>query len=527
MNCQISRLPSLFLAFNILCACSLAADWPQWGGRHSRNMVSNETDLPDAFEAGEPGHNVDVRAENIKWVARLGTYAYGNPTVSGDRLFVGTDDLTISNDPRLTRTRAGMVKCFDKHNGELLWQLATPRRDDLRKEALYGHQHLGTCSSPAAVGDRVFVVSSANEVLCLDVNGMADGNDGAFQDEGRYMAGPGRTPVKIEPHDADIIWRFDMVERLGVVPHDAASGSPLVHNGYLYVGTSNGVDKPHTKVLAPHAPSLIVLKTDTGQLIATDNELIGARLWHAQWSSPSLGLVAGRPLVFFGGGDGVCYAFEAVSKVEHEPYHLTKVWSYDCNPPRFRFRDGKPIPYYDGDKRKRRGNIGDGKYLGPSQIIATPTFHDNRVYVAIGQDPAHGRGRGLLHCIDATKTGDITETGKIWSYEGLDRTISTVTVSNGLAYCPDIAGRLHCLTADKGEVLWVHEMIAETWGSPLVADGKIYLGNKRKFLIFAEGREANLLDESRLSAPVYGSAIASDGVIYIASQRHLWAVANE
>ncbi len=42
-------------------------------------------------------------------------------------------------------------------------------------------------------------------------------------------------------------------------------------------------------------------------------------------------------------------------------------------------------------------------------------FYKNRIYVAVGQDPEHGEGVGNLTCIDATKTGDVTKTAKIWS----------------------------------------------------------------------------------------------------------------
>ena len=66
---------------------------------------------------------------------------------------------------------------------------------------------------------------------------------------------------------------------------------------------------------APTAPSLIVLDKKTGRLVASDDARIGPRLLHGQWSSPSLGAVNGRKLVFFGGGDGTCYAFEALSAV--------------------------------------------------------------------------------------------------------------------------------------------------------------------------------------------------------------------
>jgi len=504
-------------------------DWPQWGGSNDRNMVCHTSGLPESFQPGRkrPGGGIDpTTTRRVLWTARLGSGTYGNPTVAGGRVFVGTDDLTAGEDPRFKRTRGGIVKCFDEKTGRLLWQLIVPQRTELPRPMFFSHQHLGICSSPTVDGDRVYLISSKGEVLCLDVHGQADGNDGPFRDEGRYMAGEGTQPVELKPQDGDIIWLYDPLVELGVCVHDAASCSPLVVGEFVYTGTSNGVDSPHTTVLAPDAPSLIVLDKHTGRLVATDGEKIGHRLYHAQWSSPSSGVVNGRQLIFFGGGDGVCYAFEAIQAPPEQPVTLTKVWSYDCNPPHYKFRDGKPIPYYDGDRRKNRGNKNDGKYVGPSQIIATPVFHDNRVYVPLGQDPAHGRGKGMLHCIDARLTGDITERGQLWTYDGMDRSISTVAVAGGLVYAPDIAGRLHCLDAENGKCYWVYETGAETWASPLVADGKVYLGTKRNFFIFAAGRQAKVLAEIRLGAPTYTSAIAANGALYVSSQQYLWAVGD-
>ena len=521
-------LLALFCTVGLPVAAS-ATDWPQWGGRDGRNLVSDEKGLPDFFKPGnKTGGAIDPQTtQNVRWTARLGSGAYGNPTVAGGRVFVGTDALTLEDDPRFDYVRGGMVKCFDEENGTLLWQLPIPIRNDLPKEVLFGHQYLGVCSSPAVDGDRVYVVGTRADILCLDVHGQANGNDGPFLDEARYMTSPGKPPVTLKPTDGDILWQFDPLQQLGVRPHDAASCSVLVHGDFLYVGSSNGVDKPHKKVLSPLAPSLIVLDKMTGRLVATDDEKIGTRLYHCQWAPPSLGEVGDKTLVFFGGGDGVCYAFEALTKASDKPVHLRTVWKYDCNPPEYKFRDGKPIPYYAGDKRKKWStNKNDGQYVGPSQIIATPVFVDGRVYIAIGQDPAHGRGKGLLHCIDATQTGDITQTGCVWKYDGMDRSISTVAVADGLVYAVDVAGRLHCLDADTGKCYWVYETKAETWSAPLWADGKVYLGNKRDFLILAAGKTLNVLNRIRLGSPVYSTTVAANGALWTASQHYLWCVAN-
>ena len=36
-------------------------------------------------------------------------------------------------------------------------------------------------------GDRAYVLDNRGVVLCLDVRGMANGNDGPFRDEAAYM----------------------------------------------------------------------------------------------------------------------------------------------------------------------------------------------------------------------------------------------------------------------------------------------------------------------------------------------------
>jgi outer membrane protein assembly factor BamB len=143
--------------------------------------------------------------------------------------------------------------------------------------------------------------------------------------------------------------------------------------------------------------------------------------------------------------------------------------------------------------------------------------------VALGQDPSHGRGKGMLLCLDATQTGDITRTGVIWRYGDIDRSLATVAVAEGLVYITDIAGRLHCLDAQTGQRCWVYETNEETWGGPLVADGKIYFGTSKSFYIMAAGRQPKLLSKVHMAAPVYSTPIAANGVLYIASNRYLWA----
>ena len=162
--------------------------------------------------------------------------------------------------------------------------------------------------------------------------------------------------------------------------------------------------------------------------------------------------------------------------------------------------------------------------MSPCEIIGTPVFYKNRVYVAIGQDPQHGRGRGLLTCIDATKTGEITSGGKIWSYDKIDRSLSSVSIADGLVYAADMPGRVHCLDAETGQCYWVQDCESDIWTSTLVVDGKVFVGTRKGLCVLAAGRDPKVLATIRLGSPIRSMPVAADGTLFVASQRYLWAV---
>jgi outer membrane protein assembly factor BamB len=493
-----------------------AKDWPQWGGTDGKNMISEEKNLPASFVPGEKDSSAGrIKMEttkNVKWGVQPCPTLYSTPVVAGGKIFVGG-----------RRPGLGLLLCLEEATGKLLWQWQGPARkvpayiDGFLIGIGPNPEMLGVCSSPIVDGDRVYFLTHSFKVMCLDVNGAPPGP---------------------EPGQARVVWEYDLWDKLGVFPCDAVNGSPAIDGDLLYVQTSNGVDRNmgpakeiHRKLPAPDAPNLIVLEKKTGRLVATDDTPIAQRMLHGQWSPVSLGKVAGRKLVFFGGGDGLCYAFEALSSAPEKPVKLKTVWSYDCVPPEYKSFGG--LDYVShfclGDKRTRETlNKDDGTFVGESEVIGTPVFYSNRVYVAIGRDPEHGRGRGALHCLDATQTGDITRTGRIWIYQGLDRTLSTASIADGLVYVCDVGGRLHCVDAETGQCYWVHETSSAVWGSTLVVDGKVYMPTPKGLFVLAAGREKRLLSQINVGATIYASPVVANGVLYIASRAGwVWAVCQD
>ena len=494
-----------------------------WGGSNDRNMVSTAKGLPVSFKCGRnnrDGKGVDMATtKNVKWAVPLGSHTYGNPTISGGKVVVGMNDAGLK-DPRLKRTRGGMILCLDEATGRTLWRLVIPKFRTKIKAFNFDHLDLGMCASTTIEGNRGYVVTNRGEVICLDMKGLTDGNDGPFKDEGAYMVDIGRKPITLEAKiDADIIWVYDMVKELPVWPQDASSSVVLIHGELVYAGTSNSVDLSHVKVPYPDAPSLIALDKKTGRLVAKDDEKIGRRLFHGQWSSPMLCKAGGRELIVYGAGDAICYAFTPARPSNNGKVAiLKKVWQCDVLPKEYRFKNGKKVRYEKKHHKFNSDHFGGG----PAEIIATPVFHKGLIYVNVGQDPLHGRGIGALTCMDAG-------TGKlIWQSKDVHRSLATVSIAAGLLYVADYSGRVHCFDAASGKRHWTYETTEPMWSSTFVVDGRVYIGTDARHLwVFRAGKEAKVIAKTRLRAKMANTPVVANGVMYVATDRYLYALQKE
>jgi outer membrane protein assembly factor BamB len=463
---------SLLAAAGVWASDPGTGDWPMWGGTPDRNMVSNQKNLPSSWDL--------EKKRNIKWVASLGSQTYGNPTVAGGKVFVGTNNEGL-RDPKQPGDR-GVLMAFDEKTGEFLWQHTNEK---LPAGRVNDWPFQGVASSPLVEGDRLYYVSNRAELVCLDTEGFRDGeNDGPYKEE--KLTGK---------ENADIVWKLDMMEELGVHPHNLANSSPTVVGDILFLMTANGHDESHVHIPSPKAPALIAVDKKTGKVIWEDNH-VGEKILHGQWSSPSVGTIGGVLQVVSAQGDGWVRGYEAKTG--------KLLWSFDTNPK-------------ESVWPKTR-----------NEVISTPIIYENVVYLANGQDPEHGEGVGHLYAIDATKRGDITKEGLIWHYGDIRRSISTGALSEGILYYADFSGFLHALDAKTGKPLWKHDMLAAVWASPMVADGKVYLGDEDgDVVVLKAGRTKEVLSESNMGSSVYGTVVAAHGTLFITNRNQLIAIGSK
>jgi outer membrane protein assembly factor BamB len=490
------RQSTCFLSFVTACCC--LTDQPQLGERHSRNMVSSTTGLPAQFDPRT--------GQNVRWVAELGTSTYSTPAIAGGRVFIGTNNGNPRNPAH--RGDRGVLFCLDEATGGLNWQLLVPK---IPHDPYQDCPGVGITSTAVIEGGRVYIVSNRGEVISLDFHGMANGNTGPFRDESRFLAWRGSGPAPISDTDADVVWYYDMREEVGIRTHDSANVSVLLHGDFLYTSTPNGVDYTHRHIPSPDAPGLIVLDRHTGRLLAQDDTGVGTRIFHSTFSSPALGEVAGRTLVFYGGADGVVYAFDALREAPPPGTVTTMrlVWRFDCDPT----APKTDIEQYQGNRE-----------MSPSSIIAPPVFHQGRVYVVAGGDPWHGKRQAWIQCIDAAGSGDITGTGLIWSHPLYPHSTSTPAIHDGLVFITDFSGTIHCLDADTGEAYWTHTADDEIWSSPLVADSKLYVGTRGgRVWVFEASSTRRLIHTAHFDRPITASPVAANGTLYVTTSNRLYA----
>ena len=488
--------------------------------------------------------------KNILWTAKLGSMAWGRPVVAGGKIFVGTNNAAEYLERFPSDIDLGVLLCFDIKDGTFLWQ------DSNQKLAtgLNDWPFQGVTSAASVEGDRLWYVSNRGEVVCLDTEGFHDGQDDGVAD---LPPGDLQRASFDRRNEADTVWRFDMIGRLGVFPHNASCSGVAVSSKAIFVNTGNGVNQTHVEIPNPEAPSLLALDKVTGQILWSDNSP-GKNVLHGSWGTPTYALVNGQPQVIFPGGDGWLYGFDPAG----ENGKSKLLWKFDCNP-----KDSEWLFSMKGTR---------------NNLIAAPTVANDLVYIAVGQDPEHGEGDGRVLCIDPTKRGDVSaelvfnqsdpekvvphrrkratdpkqgdfvrrnpNSALVWQFtqhdfdgdgeivfeERMHRTTSRVVVKRDLAIVADSAGLIHCLDAKTGQAHWTYDLLATCWSSPILSADHIFVtdedGAVNVFRMSADPAIAmpggNPVLQTYLPNSMQATPTIAENVLYLVTRQQLIAIAN-
>lgn len=145
---------------------------------------------------------------------------------------------------------------------------------------------------------------------------------------------------------------------------------------------------------------------------------------------------------------------------------------------------------------------------------------------------------GLIAAIDATARGKLTAANVKWSVKGVQAGYSSPVADGDRIYQVDNGSNLYAFDSIGGKQLWKQNLGSIQKASPVVADGKIYVGTESgKFYIVRPHQDkAEVLSEvelpisasglaaERVPEPVLASAAVARGRVYFVSTDHLYAI---
>jgi outer membrane protein assembly factor BamB len=156
----------------------------------------------------------------------------------------------------------------------------------------------------------------------------------------------------------------------------------------------------------------------------------------------------------------------------------------------------------------------DGSY----RIVASPVVYDGLII-------APSRERPLL-ALKAGGRGDVTRSHVLWSFNsGPD--VPTPVTDGTYLYIVNDRGIMWCLDAKTGKEVYGRQRLRSgTYsGSPVVADGKIYVTNEDGVTVVVKtGPTFQVLGENDFDDYTLSSPAISDGQIFIRTSKFLYAI---
>lgn len=284
--------------------------------------------------------------------------------------------------------------------------------------------------------------------------------------------------------DGKVVWEKSLTEEYGKISgYGGRTTTPIIDEDKVIVsflsanwGDSKGPGPAHT---------FYAFDKKTGALIWISAP--GGKPDDTIYTNPVIAVINGQRLLISGNADGGIYAIQARTG--------KKMWGFAMS---------------------HRG------------LNTSPVVDGNLVYISHGEDNIDTTEFGRVQCIDGSLTGDITKTGSVWRKDGIKAGYSGLLIKDGILYVVNDFGKLVAFDGKTGDQLWEQSIGTVGKGSPVWADGKIYVmevnGNIWTLKPSREGCE--VLNHVELAAghgltgmdEIYASPAIANGRIYFVTR---------
>jgi outer membrane protein assembly factor BamB len=383
----------------------------------------------------------------------------------------------------------------------------SPSGQNLAWKAPYGGR-----SAPVVFGDRLYLQNTAGE--------------GAMMQE-RLMCFHADTGKVLWEHKYNIFTS-------DVPPHRIAWASPVVDpaSGNVFAFSGNGTLMAFTrdgKPLWEHslAEEFGMWTTHGGRVsspIVDGNQLIVSGLMFS-WGQHAGG--AHRFLSFDKNTGRVLW----LSSPEGRPTDTIYANPYvaDVNGSRLFFSGGS-----DGAMHALKINTGERVWSWPVSLRGLNTaalMIGSDVIVSHSEENLGTTEMGMLAAVPADKSGMLTDKDARWLIRGVQAGYGSPVSDGERIYIVDNGGILFAHDAKTGNRLWEQNLGTIQKSSPVLADGKLYIGteNGKFFIIRPHADKAEILDQDWLGSeenpePMIASPAVARGRVYVTSMNAIYAI---
>jgi outer membrane protein assembly factor BamB len=386
----------------------------------------------------------------------------------------------------------------------------SPSGDNLAWKAPYGGR-----SAPIVMGDRVYLQNSAGKGETLQERLMCFNADtgkllwehkfniylsdvpphrvgwaspvGDPSTGNVYVFGVGGNLIGLN-RDGKVLWERSLAEDFGLLTtHGGRTVSPIVDGDLVIV---SGVTAQWAKH-AGAAHRFLAFDKKTGETVYVSAP--GGRPYDTTYAPPIIVNVNGTRLLIQGASDGVVHAIK--------PQTGEPVWKYEIS--------------------KRGLNTG---------VVS----RDNVAILTHSEENLDSSEMGMIVAVDATAKGPIKKEQVKWAVYGWQGGFSSPVLDGDRLYQIDNGANLAAFDVNTGKQLWLKNLGTIQKASPVLADGKLYVGTEtgKFYILKPSATGAEILSENQLGTEaqpevITGSAAISNGRVFFASDSALYCIGKK
>jgi outer membrane protein assembly factor BamB len=304
----------------------------------------------------------------------------------------------------------------------------------------------------------------------------ATGNVFAFSGNGLLMS---------LTRDGKLVWERSFAEEFGMwTTHGGRVSSPIIDGDQLIVSGLMFSWGQH----AGGAHRFVSLDKNTGRVMWFSSP--EGRPTDTIYANPTIADINGTRTFFSGGSDGAMLALKLNTG--------EKLWSWLVS---------------------KRGLNTAALMIGSD------------VLVSHSEENLDTNEMGMLALVAGDKKGELTDKDAKWLIRNVQAGYASPVTDGQLIYVVDNGGILLAHDAKTGARVWEHNLGTIQKSSPVLADGKLYVGteNGKFYIIKPHPDRAEILDQDWLGSeqnpePMIASPAVARGRVYVASMNALYAI---